>query len=306
MIILKPGDEMNRNRSSYVAFSALLIGSLCCCEAKCSERLKSTVAQEGFAATYYDVVAEEKPLGIIVLGGSEGGESQRRAKAFAAEGYQVMSLAYFKSPGTPDYLDEIPLEYFDKPIEWFAKRPNMTDKKIVLVGGSKGGELALLLASRKKEIAGAIAISPSSVVFQGIPKVFWPPRSSWTYDGKPLPFVPYDASQGVDPRNLRPLYKLSLSHTEKVAKASIQVERITGPILFLSGEDDGMWPASDMAKVMMDRLKKKGFPHAFSHVKYENAGHTLNEFFMIGGTEEGNKEARLDSWQKAMSFLSMF
>ena len=295
---------MNANNSLYATLAALVVGTVCCCEAKCSEPLEITVAEEGFAATYYNVPAGTKPVGVVVLGGSEGGKAVRQAKAFADEGYPVLSLAYFKEPGTPDYLDEIPLEYFDKPIEWFAARPSMRGKKIVLVGGSKGAELALLLASRKTAIAGVIAISPSSVVFQGIPQVFWPPRSSWSYKGEQLPFVAYDASQGVDPANLRPLYELSLSHTEKVANAFIPVEKINGPILLLSGDDDGMWPASDMAEAMVDRLKANKFPHAFEHVKYENAGHTLNEFFMIGGTREGNKKARVDSGRTVLTFLS--
>ncbi|MBW3600820.1 MAG: dienelactone hydrolase family protein [Planctomycetes bacterium] len=294
---------MNVNNTSYAAIAALLVGVAYSSEARCSAPLEITVAQEGFAATYYDPPEGATPVGVVVLGGSEGGRSARRAKAFAAEGYAVLSLAYFKEAGTPDYLDEIPLEYFDKPIEWFAERPAMQGKKIVLVGGSKGAELALLLASRKAEVAGVIAISPSSVAFQGIPRVFWPPRSSWSYKGKPLPFVPYDVSQGVDPTNLRPLYELSLSHADVVAKASIPVEKIKGPILLLSGEDDGMWPASDMAESIVARLKENKFPHAFEHVPYEDAGHTLNEFFMLGGTREGNQTARVDAWRRMRVFL---
>lgn len=286
------------------AFAALIVGVVCSSEARCSEPLEITVAQEGFAATYYTPPKGTTPVGIIVLGGSEGGRSDRHAEAFAAEGYAVLSLAYFKATGTPGYLDEIPLEYFDKPIKWFAERPAVRGKKIVLVGGSKGAELALLLASRKAEIAGVIAISPSSVVFQGLPKVFWPPRSSWSYKGKPLPFVPYDVSQGVDPSNLRPLYELSLSHADIVAKASIPVEKINGPVLLLSGEDDGIWPASDMAEAIVARLKKNKFPHVFEHVRYVNAGHTLNEFFMLGGTREGNQKARIDAWRRMHAFLS--
>ncbi len=296
--------KMNMNHILSTTFAAIVIVAVYCCEASCAEPLEITVAQEGFAATYFSAAEETKPVGVVVLGGSEGGKSVRLAPGFTAIGYPVLSLAYFKEPGTPDYLDEIPLDYFDKPIAWFADRPGMQGKKIVLVGGSKGAELALLLASRTREIAGVIAISPSSVVFQGLPQIFWPPRSSWTYQGKPLPFVPHDASQGVDPNNLLPLHELSLSHTEKVEKALIPVEKINGPILLLSGIDDGMWPAADMAEAIVDRLKQRQFPHAFEHVKYENAGHTLNEFFMIGGTSEGNKKARVDSWQQILAFLS--
>ena len=180
---------------------------------------------------------------------------------------------------------------------------------MTLVSSGKGAELALLLASRRSDVSGVLAFAPGSVVFQGIPKVFWPapPRSSWTAGGKPIPFVPYDASGGVDPNNLLPLYERSISHADIAAKASLPVEKINGPILLLSGEDDAMWPASAMADEMIERLKKKEFPHAFQHVKYENAGHdfgyTNNAFYMMGGTEEGNRKARLDYVDRIRTFM---
>lgn len=287
----------------HVTLSIMLYGGLCH-ETFGAEPLHATVAREGFAATFYDAPEKQRRVGVIILGGSEGGEPNLLARVFAAEGYAAMALAYFKALGTPDYLDEIPLEYFDKPLEWFATRPSMDGRKIVLVGGSKGAELALLLATRRTDIDGVIATSPSSVVFQGLPKMFWPPRSSWSSGGKPIPFVPYDASKGVDPQNLLALYQLSLSHADQVATAAIPVEKIQGPVLLLSGKDDRMWPASAMADAISARLTQHKFPYAFKNIQYENAGHTLTEFFMIGGTKEGNANARHDSWQKMLTFLS--
>lgn len=295
---------MKINKMVFYSLLVFTTGIVLSIPASGLEPVEMTVAEKGFAALYFDPPKSDKSIGLIVLGGSEGGHSVRQAEAFAAEGFPVISLAYFKVPGTPDFLDEVPLEYFDKPLDWFANQDSMRGKKIVLVGGSKGAELALLLAARKKSIGGVVGLSPSSVVFQGIPKVFWPPRSSWSSNGEPIPFVPYDASQGVDPRHLRPLYELSLASKEKVKQAIIPVEQISGPILLFSGEADTMWPASEMADALIDRLKSHEFPHAYEHVKYENAGHTLNEFYMIGGTKEGNKKARTDSWQRMLSFLS--
>ncbi|MEO0531798.1 MAG: acyl-CoA thioester hydrolase/BAAT C-terminal domain-containing protein [Planctomycetota bacterium] len=264
-----------------------------------------TVERDGFAATYYQAGNSERGCGVIVLGGSEGGVPERYAKAVADEGYAVLALAYFKSPGTPSHLDEIPLEYFDKAVSWFVNTAPMKGKKTVLLGASKGAELALLLASRKREIEGVVAISPSSVVFQGIPEVFWPPRSSWITSQTPVPFVPYDISGGIDPNNLRKLYERSLSNREKASQAAIPVERINGPILLLSGEEDSMWPASTMADAVTKRLQQKSFKHHFRHVKYDDAGHTLSEYYMLGGTAEGNKTARIDSWRRVFAFVSV-
>jgi hypothetical protein len=221
----------------------------------------------------------------------------------ADAGFPVLALAYFKAKGTPSHLDMIPLEYFDKPIQWLAEHDRVQDGRIVVMGGSKGGELALLLAARDSRLRGVVAYSPSSVVFQGIPKVFWPPRSSWTYEKKPLPFVPYDYSRGVDPKNLLPLYELSLKQANAVKAAEIPVERINGPILLLTGKHDKMWPSAQMCESICQRLRVSKFAHEFEHVAYEDAGHTLSEYYTLGGSTEGNKHARLDSQRRTIEFL---
>ncbi len=262
--------------------------------------LTTEVAKQGFAATFYCPEGSRKKLGVLVLGGAEGGKPDHLARMLAEEGHPVLSLAYFKVEGTPGNLDMIPLEYFDKPINWLKNNKNTKGGGIVVVGGSKGAELALLLASRKPEIKGVIALAPSSVVWQGIS---WLPRSSWSLNGKLIPFVPYDCSGGFDPNNLLGLYTQSLTRKEYVQKAAIEVEKIHGPILLLSGRDDTLWPSSEMGDMICNRLKEKAFKYKYEHVKYDDAGHTLNEYYMLGGTLEGNKAARIDSTQRMFEFL---
>lgn len=264
---------------------------------------KREVTSDEFVADFYMTKDAPASVAVLLLGGSEGGRSEHRAQALAREGFPVLAVAYFKAKGTPDHLDMIPLEYFEQPIEWLAGQEAVRDGKIVVAGSSKGGELALLLASRHPRLAGAIGISPSSVVFQGIPKVFWPPRSSWSDHGEPVPFVPYDYTQPVDPQDLLPLYQRTLEQTDAVENAAIPVERINGPVLLLSGVDDTIWPATDMCDDIITRLRANDFAHQSRHVDYEDAGHTLNEFFMLGGTKEGNQRARVDSHKRIVRFL---
>jgi len=264
---------------------------------------RMTVADDGFAADFFPTDHAQESVGVLVLGGSEGGKPIRLAKDLAHAGYPALALAYFRAPDTPDALDMIPLDYVDKPIAWLSQHMGAGGKGIVVVGGSKGAELALLLASRDARICGVIATAPSSVVFQGIPKVFFPPRSSWSNEGEPVPFVPYDLRGGVDPKKLLSLYERSLKQKDAVDKASIAVENIGGPILLLSGSDDKMWPSATMAAAICERLDEHEFPHPYEHVDYPDAGHTLNEFFMLGGTKQGNKQARLDSRKRMLEFL---
>lgn len=265
----------------------------------------STNLVEGvkFDAEFYVPKSKSKNLAVLVLGGSEGGIPRRQAQMLAKEGFPALALGYFKTTQTPGYLDMIPLEYFDEAIMWLEAKPDTQGKKIVVIGSSKGGELALLLASSKAQIRGVVAFVPSSVVFQGIPKVFLPPQSSWAYKGNPLPFVPYDFSQEADPQNLLEIYRHSLKQQDAVKQAGIQVEKINGPLLLFSGTSDAMWPSTEMCEMICSRLKENDFRHKYEHIKYENAGHTLSEYFIMGGTEEGNKMARIDSAHRMLEFL---
>ncbi len=245
---------------------------------------------------YYPPKGEVKNVAIMIFGGSEGGiPAYYPIRSLTAKGYPCFIVGYFKTKNTPDYLEMIPLEYFEDAIKTFRSKPEVGDKKIVVWGTSKGGELALLLASRYKEINGVISSSPLTVVFQSIgPNI----TSSWSYKGKPLPFVPYvytDAENG---------YELALKQTEAVEKAAIKVENINGPILLLTGEEDPLCPASQMCKMIVQRLDKKGFPHWYRHFAYEDAGHTLTEKHIVGGTKAGNKKARIDSRQRVIDFLN--
>jgi dienelactone hydrolase len=262
------------------------------------------VTRVSFDAEFSPPQGSPKKLGVLVLGGSDGGIPSRRAKIIAENGFPTLALAYFKTKRTPEYLDMIPLEYFNQPIEWLMKNEYAQGGKIVVIGESKGAELALLLASRKPEISGVIAFVPSAVVFQGMPKIFWPPRSSWSSMGKPVPFVPFNLSNLPDKNNVLSIHRNSLKQAEAVKKASIPVNKIKGPILLFSAADDGVWPSVEMSEMIIRTLRDQKFGYTYEHITYDNAGHTMTEYFMMGGTEEGNRKARIDSTERMLSFLN--
>jgi dienelactone hydrolase len=256
-----------------------------------------------FDGEFYPPQGYPKKQGVLVLGGSDGGIPSRRARYIAEKGFPALALAYFKTGRTPEYLDMIPLEYFDQPIEWLKKNEYTHGGGIFVIGESKGAELALLLASRKSEISGVIAYVPGAVVFQGIPKDYRSPRSSWTYMGEQIPFVPYDLSNLSDPKNFLSIYRNSLNQQEAVKRALIPVTNIKGPILLFSAKDDQMWPSVEMSDMIMRVLRDQKFGYAYEHISYDDAGHTMTEYYMMGGTREGNRKARVDSSEKMFSFL---
>ncbi len=64
-----------------------------------------------------------------------------------------------------------------------------------------------------------------------------------------------------------------------------------------------MWPSTEMCEMISPRLKDRDFKHKYEHIKYDKAGHTLNEYSMMGGTKEGNKKAGIESTRRMLEFL---
>jgi dienelactone hydrolase len=252
---------------------------------------------------YYPSRGKAQNEVLILLGGSEGGlPNYYNTDKLTGLGYSCLVLGYFRTKNTPDRLEMIPLEYFEKAMKDLVSKPELKGKKIVVWGGSKGGELALLLASKYKQIRGVIAAVPSSVVFQGLGGKL---LSSWSENGASIPFVPfpqYDYSKIVNNQYVE-VYKLALEQTEYVQKAEIKVENIKGPILLLAGKADTMWPSDQMAGMIMKRLDRNNFQYWHELFSYDNAGHTLNDGYIMGGTVDGNRNARINSEEATMDFL---
>lgn len=125
----------------------------------------------------------------LPFGGSEGGlSSEDLAAVLASRGYAALALAYFKTEGLPSSLEEIPLEYFKLAIDWMLKLRQVRSGGVALIGTSKGAEAALLTASHYKEVRAVVGYVPSSVVWSCICGAS--NKSSWSFEGKPVPFIP--------------------------------------------------------------------------------------------------------------------
>ena len=147
--------------------------------------------KEMVANFYYPKNKNNLPL-VIMLGGSGGGmkEVDDRAKIISSHGYAVLALGYFGMDNLPKNLERIPVEYFFNSINWAKEKQFIDTNKIVILGFSKGGEAALLVASMRRDIKGAIAFVPSNVRWQGIPNgPSFSSKSSWTFNGKDLPYL---------------------------------------------------------------------------------------------------------------------
>ena len=226
----------------------------------------------------------KRPL-LVGLGGSEGGNpwaSERwkeQRERFLEQGYGLLALGYFGTPNSPEHLDRISLDGVHAAIMEAARDPRVDGRCIAVIGGSRGAELALLLASHYPEIRAVVAIVPGSAVFPALTDAMTTP--GFSLRNQPLPFVPmtWAATPHLFTGDLRAAFETLMRDTAAMQRAAIRVERINGPVQFVSAAKDEMWPSREMADAMMRRLQAHGFRHHAEHLVVAG-GHAepLDEF----------------------------
>ena len=262
---------------------------------------------------------------VIVIGGSEGGTggSQLIAEMLAARGYIALSLSYFSHEGVanhPQDLAEIPLEYFLEAINWLRDQESVDEMRVAMIGGSKGAEAALLVASLTDRLNRVIAIAPSSVVWQAPFSAV--ATSSWSYEGIPLPYVRYRRDPSYNPpagypNRLVHHYRYSMEIDRENVAAQIAIERLTADVLLVSGQDDLVWESHAASQAIMSRLDQAGSTVLRRNASYAGAGHSfvfghlpttwtpgMHNQWPNGGTPRANAIAAREGWQEMLDFLS--
>ena len=245
--------------------------------------------RDGFVGAYYGGPAESKKAVILMLGDSS---TDRMAKCGAgwliANGCHALCMSADKKDyGHHNY----PLERFGKAIA-FLKDRGM--KKIGIAGASTTGMLALVAASYYPEITLTITMSPSDFVMEGFYRdgkdgAMERPgehESSVSWQGKPLPYLPYayrhpeywrklkeEARAGGDRAAARQMFDESERRHPVREEEKIKVERIHGKILFVGAEDDVLWDTCRYIRRMEERLS--ALPHACTYeaLLYEHGTH---------------------------------
>lgn len=291
--------------------------------AQASDTIRIEKVMQSDWAAYVHFPATQTPLpAIITLGGAEGGLSftKEEANLMVDEGFVVMRLGYFKySEGTEEQiLKEIRIEKVLEAIDWLKKNPSVDSTKIALLGVSKGAELALLVASKTKSVKAVAAHVPSHVVWYGMGKWKGLNKSSWTWQGAPLAFLPYaKPASGWFTDRIAEFYEAGLKeYPEQIPPAIIPVENISGPILLSSGGKDDIWPSAYMAHELEKRLQTQGFLFEVRHLHFPEAGHgifgllpdqsdeeSMRSLAFGGGSSTANYQARSQTWQETFLFF---
>jgi dienelactone hydrolase len=252
-----------------------------------------TVGDSGFYGEYFAKQNATPAPAVLLMGGSEGGLSGAGiAELLAQHGLPTLALAYFRAPGLPETLANIPLEYFAGALRWLRAQPEVDPAHITVIGVSRGSEAAQLLGVHYPELVQAVVPSvPSNVALCAFQPT---PGSSWTLAGKPVPCT----NQFDEP-----------APTDDPA-AVIPDEQIHGPVFLICGGRDLIWLSCVFAQKIMARLRASHHPYADSLHSYASAGHFVGGlvpymlFAPSPALRRADERAREDVWPKLLAFLS--
>lgn len=286
---------------------------------------------EGFPhARIYRLPGKDARPVLVILPGAEGGDGagKRFGPILARLGYAAVSLPYYSpnwgSYGPPPEFTDLPGSFIDIRVDQFgtlraelSKMPGVDTGKIGIFAGSKGSEFALIAASRYPWIKAVVAYAPSDLVWEG-----WGletvaaegTRSSFSFDGKPLPFMPYrgfvEGLQLGPTADLRAIHENGRAdHPDREAAARIPVEAYHGKLMLVAGDEDHLWNSGRMARNIVATRKAAGLDT--EALIYPEAGHDLGGASAEprddprgGGTPGANAKARADAWPKVVAFLN--
>ena len=208
-------------------------------------------------------------------------------------------------------------------------RPEVDGSRIGLLGTSKGGELALLAATREPRIRATAAMVPSAYVWFDLAFDGGPETSSWSAGGAPVAYIPSDpiadaavgrAFASAGSVSFRDTFAASFAAAPAAVRerAAIAVEKIAGPVLCIAGEDDREWDSAGACAIVHDRRHAAGRNAKDAAFVEPGAGHAMPfsgkpaprayqagpATIVLGGTPEANGRGGADARDRVIAFFN--
>ncbi|GHH09480.1 acyl-CoA thioester hydrolase/BAAT C-terminal domain-containing protein [Streptomyces lanatus] len=273
---------------------------------------------EPWEGVLFASTAADSGIGVLVLAGSSGRVERDRARLLAQQGMTAVSIRWFGGPGQSPGICEIPLETFTAAVDLLQLNGA---RRIGVLGTSKGAEAALLTAVHDPRVEVVIAMSPTSRVWcnvgPGRDGAHHSYRSSWTWRGQAVPFVPMDdswtpAESDGGPVAIRGWYELSeRTFARLLPSAEIPVEKARADLLLVAGGDDAMWPSLAFAEQLAQRRRSVGATVRL--IARHDAGHrprfpgenlaSASPRFQYGGTPEADGLLGRAAWPRVLDAL---
>lgn len=188
---------------------------------------------------------ESGPAVAVMHGwGGNAGHMLPFASMLHDQGYAVLLLDA-RNHGQSDTDGHSSMPRFAEDLEhglnWMRRQPRIDQQRLFLLGHSVGAAATLLLASRRKDLAGVISIA-----------AFAHPRELMRRQMQSH-HIPY-----------RPIGWLLLCYIQWAIKANFDdiapsntIRQISCPVLLIHGEKDSVVPASDARKIYANRLDER-------------------------------------------------
>lgn len=251
------------------------------------KKIKET--EKGFYGCYWPVEGSRCAI-LAMLGDDCEDYMEKSAVKWLQKKFQVSVLTL--SPAHKDYSHHnLPVERIGAAITYL--KPQGIEK-FGIAGASTTGMYALLAASYYPEITLTIAMTPADFVMEGFyqgkrdGQTEWPGdgESSASWEGKPLPYLPYayrhpeygkkmkeEAKKGGDLIASREIFVASEKAHPIREEEFIKIERIKGKLLLIGAEDDVLWETEKYIKRMEKRLAEREHTCEVESYIYEHATH---------------------------------
>ncbi len=306
---------------------SIVIILLWSCQSSTDNIVSTPINENGLVCHLYSKPENlSRPLILFLPGSGKNMMDKSELGGLIDAGYDVLSVTYYGAKNLPDRIAHVNLEYINECVQWIKSKIS-DQRKVVILGVSRGAELALLYASHYNNIDGLICYSPSHIVLPdhvGVDneKKY---KSSWLINNEEVEYAPLRKFDDAAGKIVYRKYFDELLDTDD-SMGVIKVENIDCPTLLLSGRSDMVWPSYAMSFKIADRMKTNGKDDLLKIVSYENAGHQIfwtfdkiperapsvqslrltgikKHKFLFGGTEEGTINAMITSRIEMLRFL---
>lgn len=250
-------------------------------------KIKET--EKGFYGCYWPVEGSKYAM-IAMLGDDCEDYMAKSAVKWMQKKFHISVLTL--SPAHKDYSHHnLPVERIGAAVSYLLMNGI---EKVAIIGASTTGMYALLAASYYPQITLTVAMTPADFVMEGFyqgkrdGQNEWPGEgeSSATWEGKPLPYLPYayrhpeygmkikeESKKGKDMIASRELFDASEKAHPIQEEEFIKIERIKGRLLLIGAEDDVLWDTAKYIRRMEERLAKREHSCEVESYIYEHATH---------------------------------
>ncbi|XP_076053235.1 acyl-coenzyme A thioesterase 1-like isoform X1 [Oratosquilla oratoria] len=204
--------------------------------------------------------------GVVDMFGTAGGLLEYRSAQLASRGFASLALAFFAFEDLPKTLEEFDIAYFEEAVDFLLKHEKINDSGVGVIGTSKGGDLALSMASFIPQVKATVVINgciaPIEIGFH-------------THNGF-IPPVNFDTFERLRVHDDCVLYlRQSLSDPRLYPERILPIEKSNSAFLFLVSVDDQDLNSELYAQMGVQILKKNNYDKPYEVCSYPGAGHLL-------------------------------